>query len=199
MHLYSKLKPIKVLTHYFVADDIPSVEAIFQTQDGYKFVFYGVHPPPPSPTEETTSKERDGDLLSIAKRVRNCELPVLVTGDFNTVAWAKASLLFKKTSKLIDARIGRGILSTFHAKYWLFRIPLDLVFHSPEIFIDELTILPDVNSDHFPVGCTFHINLLNKTQENRIDDLEKFEMQEVDELITEGKTENSDNRETMAT
>src|SRR5699024_1195009 len=118
MHFYTRLKVISATTHYFVADDLPSIEAELETEDGYRFVFFGVHPPPPSPTEEENSKERDGDLLSVAKKVREYKLPVVVTGDFNNVAWAKSSSLFKKTSKLIDARIGRGILSTFHSKYW---------------------------------------------------------------------------------
>ncbi len=194
MHLYTRLKLISVQTHYFVADDIPSIEAELETKDGHRFIFFGVHPPPPSPTEEENSKERDGDLLSVAKQVRNHSLPVVVVGDFNNVAWAKSSILFRKTSELIDARIGRGILSTFHAKYWLFRVPLDLLFHSPQIFIDQLTILPDVGSDHFPVACTFHIDTHTAEQEQRVDELDHGEMQEVETLIEEGKEEESDNR-----
>ena len=69
MHFYSKIKIDESKTHYFVADDIPTIEAHLETDDGFKFVFFGIHPPPPSPTEEETSKERDGDLLSTAKRV----------------------------------------------------------------------------------------------------------------------------------
>ena len=136
MHFYTRLKVHKIQTHYFVADDLPSIEAELETSDGHRFIFFGVHPPPPSPTEEQTSKERDGDLLSVAKRVREYKLPVVVTGDFNNVAWAKSSKLFKRTSRLIDGRIGRGIIVTFHAKYWFFRVPLYLLFHSPTIFID---------------------------------------------------------------
>lgn len=195
MHFYTKLKINRIQTHYFVADDLPSIEAELETRDGHKFVFFGVHPPPPSPTEEDNSKERDGDLLSVAKKVRDYKLPVLVAGDFNNVAWAKSSLLFKKASRLIDARIGRGILATFHAKYWFFRIPLDLLFHSPEIFIDKLFVYPSVGSDHFPVGCTFHIDNYSDEQEDEVKHLEKEEMKEVNELIEEGKEEESDNRE----
>ncbi|WP_086949327.1 endonuclease/exonuclease/phosphatase family protein [Sphingobacterium sp. JB170] len=194
MHFYSKLKVKKVQTHFFVADDLPSIEAELETEDGFRFVFFGVHPPPPSPTEEETSKERDGDLMCIAKKVKDYELPVLVTGDFNNVAWARSSILFKKTSELIDARIGRGILATFHAKYWFFRVPLDLVFHSPDIFIDNLVIYPSVGSDHFPMGCSFHINEHDKRQEEEVDELERGEMKEVNELIEEGIDEQSDNR-----
>src|SRR5690606_32116497 len=96
MHLYSKIPFEKVKTHHFVADDLPSIEAHFKTQKGEDFVVFAVHPPPPSPTEEATSKERDGDLLSIAKRVREIRKPIIVIGDFNTVAWSKISSLFRK-------------------------------------------------------------------------------------------------------
>lgn len=194
MHLYTRLKVLKMRTHYFVSDDLPSIEAELETEDGYRFVFFGVHPPPPSPTEEENSKERDGDLLSVAKRVRDYELPVVITGDFNNVAWARSSILFKKTSKLIDARIGRGILSTFHAKYWFFRVPLDLLFHSSSVFIDQLFIYPSIGSDHFPVGCTFHIDTQTHGQEKDIKSLEAEEMREVNELIKEGEEEESEQR-----
>src|SRR5690606_11881540 len=123
--------------------------------------------------------------------------PVVVTGDFNNVAWAHSSVLFKKTSRLIDARIGRGILATFHANYWFFRIPLDLLFHSPDIFIDRLVIYPSVGSDHFPMGCTFHVGTYSREQEKEITQLEPGEMREVNELIREGKEEDSDNREAV--
>lgn len=195
MHFYTKLKVRNLHTHYFVAEDLPSIEAELETRDGHRFIFFGVHPPPPSPTEEDTSKERDGDLLSVAKKVKDYKLPVLVIGDFNNVAWAKSSILFKKTSGLIDARIGRGILATFHAKYWFFRVPLDLLFHSTDIFIDQILIYPSVGSDHFPVGCTFHIDHYSEEQEEHVEHLEQGEMQKVNELIEEGKTEQSDNRE----
>lgn len=199
MHFYTRLKVHKVQTHYFVADDLPSIEAELETEDGQRFIFFGVHPPPPSPTEEETSKERDGDLLSVAKRVRDYKLPVVVTGDFNNVAWAKASKLFKKTSRLIDGRIGRGIIVTFHANYWFFRVPLDLLFHSPTVFIDKLFAYPSVGSDHFPIGCTFRIDQTNDSQEEDVQDLEKGAMQEVNEMIEEGKAEESDNREEVVT
>ncbi len=195
MHFYTKLKVNKLQVHYFVADDLPSIEAELETKDGHRFVFFGVHPPPPSPTEEENSKERDGDLLSVAKKVRDYKLPVLVTGDFNNVAWARSSILFKKTSKLIDARIGRGILATFHANYWFFRVPLDLLFHSPSIFIDKLFTYPSIGSDHFPIGCTFHIDQGNPEQKEEVKHLEAGEMAEVQELIEEGRQEESENRE----
>lgn len=194
MHLYSKLPFVKVKTHFFVADDVPSIEAHFETEDGHGFVLFCVHPPPPSPTEEETSKERDGDLLSIAKLVKKIDKPTLVMGDFNSVAWSTISKLFRKNSGLIDGRKGRGILASFHAKYWFFRAPLDLVFHSTTIFIKELRVLEYIGSDHFPICCVFAIDLKNDSQEDEVEEVTPDEAEETDALIEEGKKEESDNR-----
>jgi endonuclease/exonuclease/phosphatase (EEP) superfamily protein YafD len=194
MHLYSKIPFEKIKTHYFVADDVPSMEAHFQTEAGEGFVLFCVHPPPPSPTEEETSKERDGDLLSITKLAKRMEKPTLVMGDFNSVAWSNISRLFRKNSGLIDGRKGRGILASFHAKYWFLRAPLDLVFHSCEVFINELKILEYIGSDHFPISCVFCINKQNSSQEDEVEDISQDELAETDALIEEGKKEESDNR-----
>lgn len=195
MHLYAKIPFQKITTHYFVADDIPSIEAHLKTEDGEDFVLFCVHPPPPSPTEEETSKERDGDLLCIAKRIKEINKPTLVVGDFNTVAWSKISALFRKNSELIDGRDGRGILASYHANYWFFRTPLDLVFHSPTIFLKELSVLENIGSDHFPISCVFSIDPTTHIQEEEVETITEEKEEETEELIDEGKKEESDNRE----
>ncbi|MDH6250443.1 endonuclease/exonuclease/phosphatase (EEP) superfamily protein YafD [Chryseobacterium sp. H1D6B] len=189
MHFYSKIEIKNAKTHYFVADDIPSIEIHLKTKDGFSFVFFGVHPPPPSPTEEETSKERDGDLLSAAKCVKNIKEPVVVVGDFNNVAWSKSSILFRKTSQLIDPRIGRAFVSTFHAKYRLLRFPIDLMFHSEDIFIKELKTLENFGSDHLPVYCEFFIDPHNNGQEERVEKATSEEKAEAEEMIQDGKEE----------
>lgn len=190
MHFYTNLKVNKLETHYFIADDVPSVEAELETGDGFKFIFFGLHPPPPSPTEEPNSKERDGELLSVSKIVRDIETPVVVAGDFNNVAWAKSSVLFRKTSELIDPRVGRGLVSTFHAKYWFLRFPIDLFFHSKDVFIEEFKTLEAIGSDHLPLFCRFYLGKEEAEPESDTDTLEEGEMEEVDEMIEEGKKEN---------
>lgn len=192
MHFYSKIEIESANTHYFVADDIPSIEVHLKTEDGFSFVFFGVHPPPPSPTEEETSKERDGDLLSTAKRVKDIHEPVIVVGDFNNVAWSKSSILFRKTSHLIDPRIGRSFVSTFHARYRLLRFPIDLMFHSEDIFIKELKTLENFGSDHLPVYCEFFIDHHNDEQEEKVEEATAGEKTEAEEMIEEGKEENGE-------
>lgn len=192
MHFYSKIQIKNAITHYFIADDIPSIEIHLETEEGFSFVFFGVHPPPPSPTEEETSKERDGDLLSIANHVKDINKPVIVVGDFNNVAWSRSSILFRKTSHLIDPRIGHAFVSTFHAKYHLLRFPIDLMFHSEDIFIEKLTTLENFGSDHLPVYCEFFIDHHNDGQEERIEEASLQEKIEAEEMIEEGKKEEGD-------
>lgn len=189
MHFYTRLKVKDIKAHFFVADDLPSIEARLTTENGHEFTFFGVHPPPPSPTEEPTSKERDGDLMSIAKRIREIDHPVIAVGDFNNVAWARASKLFRKTSGLIDPRIGRGFVPTFPVRYPLLRCPIDLVFHSKEVFIKDLIAQEDIGSDHFPVLCRFFINLQAPGQQNE-DNLDDDEEETVNEMIEEGIKKN---------
>lgn len=192
MHFYSKIKLESAKTHFFVADDIPCIEAHLETEDGFQFVFFGVHPPPPSPTEEKTSKERDGDLLSVGKRVKEIKKPILVIGDFNNVAWSKSSILFRKISHLIDPRVGKAFVSTFHAKYQFLRFPIDLMFHSEEIFIKELKTLEKFGSDHLPVYCEFFINHKNDEQKERVEKADSEEKSEAAKMIEEGKKEDGE-------
>lgn len=198
IHFYTKLKIENIKVNYFISDDLPSIEASLVTDQGEAFTFFGVHPPPPSPTEEDTSKERDGELLAVAKEVRKLKNPVIVTGDFNNVAWARSSILFRKTSELIDPRIGRGFVATFHAKYRLLRFPIDLFFHSTDIFIQDFKTLRNIGSDHLPLYCTFLINKTDKElQEDDIETLHEDDLEQVDELIERGIEEDG-NRPTVA-
>ncbi len=197
IHLYSRLE-MTAQVHYFVADDLPSIEAEVKSRRGFKFTLFCVHPPPPSPTEEANSKERDGELLSVAKKIRQDGKTTVVVGDFNNVAWARSSVLFRKTSQTIDPRVGRGLYSTFHAKYWLARFPIDQLYHTPDIFIQELGALGYNGSDHFPLFCKFYVNRHDDSQEELTEDLEEGETEEVEELIEAGIEEESD-REEIAT
>lgn len=194
IHFYTKLKAKSMHVNYFVAKDIPSIEANLTTNDADEFTFFGVHPPPPSPTEEQTSKERDADILALGKRIKKLNKPCLVVGDFNNVAWSKSSKLFKKMTQLLDPRIGRGFISTFHAKYLFFRFPIDLIFHSKSIYIQKLKTEQHINSDHFPLYGEFVIKHQAQKQQTDIDKPTKQEKENIDDMIKEGKAVESENR-----
>jgi len=192
IHFYTKLYVNYMKVNYFIADDLPSIEASLVIENGNSFTFFGIHPPPPSPTEEDNSRERDGELLSIGKKVKETKGPVIVVGDFNNVAWAKSSILFRKTSELIDPRIGRGFIATYHAKYRLHRFPIDLFFHSTDIFMEDFKTLRNIGSDHLPLFCKFFINQTEDSQKEEVETLEEGEEEEVEEMIEDGINEESD-------
>ncbi len=189
MHFYSKLEVTDLNVNYYMSDDLPSIQADIITPDQQTFTFFGIHPPPPSPTEESTSKERDGELIVIGKKAKNATKPLIVVGDFNNVAWSKSTVLFRKLSGLQDARIGRGLYSTYHAKYKLMQFPIDLLYHSHNIVIEEFKVLGDIGSDHFPLYTRFYIAPEELVDEKPSEYLEKEELEEAEEMIVEGKKE----------
>lgn len=192
MHFYTNLEVVYIKTNYFVADDIPSIEVQLKTKQGEDFVFYGIHPPPASPTEELSSKEKDGELLSVAKKIKKETLPVIITGDFNSVAWSRITKLFTQISGLIDARKGRGFIATFPVKYPLLRVPIDLLFHTQDFKISTLKTLKSIKSDHFPLYIECQINLENKDSSKNNTSLKT--KKEVNHIITKGIKENSNQR-----
>jgi endonuclease/exonuclease/phosphatase (EEP) superfamily protein YafD len=151
---------------------------------GSKIDFYGVHPEPPQPGTDTY--ERDTELLIIGKKIKETRNPTIVAGDMNDVGWSGTSKLFRKYSRLVDPREGRGFYNTYNASVPLFRFPLDHIFYSKEFGLLALKRLEDIGSDHFP----FMINLNYEPDGDNTEGLEKTdadEKAEVEEKIEEGK------------
>lgn len=184
MHLYSRLKVKSCQGHYLISNEHPSIEASLVDKNGTDFTFWGIHPPPPSPTEKPTSKQKDAELIKVAQLVREKKMPILVSGDFNNVCWSKSSKLFSKVSKLKDARLGKGFYSTFPVKPKLFRFPIDLLFHSRDMEVHQIKTLPAIGSDHLPLFATFTIT---DSGHKTIKPMEPEIKQEVVSIIVEGK------------
>lgn len=175
MHLYSNLPLENIKVLYLVEDDIPSIHAEVVLPSERRVQIHCVHPEPPSPSESDSSVPRDAELLIVGKNVTNAELPVLVFGDLNDVAWSRTTRLFQKISGLLDPRKGRGFFNTFHAKYPVLRWPLDHIFISEDFLLKKIKRMPSISSDHFPMYGQFELAPTNgqEDQEEELDQEEK--------------------------
>ena len=164
---YSKFPIRNQKVRFLIQDEIPSVYTQIQLPSGVWVHFYGVHPMPPSPTEHYRSTERDAELVLVGREARQQKEPVIVAGDLNDVAWSHTTRLFQRISGLFDPRVGRGLYSTFHARYFFMRWPLDHIFVSHHFNLISLRRLPNCGSDHFPML----VNLLYAPDPTRLDEI----------------------------
>lgn len=149
--LHSRLPLAGAELRSLLKDDIPSLRVDVTLRSGQVVRLFGLHPEPPYPDEARSTTKRDAELLLVGKEAAPLEGPVIVAGDMNDVAWSYTTALFRKTSRLLDPRIGRGMFNTFHARVPLIRWPLDHVFHSNHFTLLQLERGPAWGSDHFPV------------------------------------------------
>lgn len=151
MVLRSRLPLIDPSVERIVNDNIPSIHVDLELEDGARIKLHAVHPKPPFPDEDTSSTDRDAELLVIGERIRETDCPTVVFGDLNDVAWSRTTRLFQKISGLLDPRVGRGFFCTFHADHWFLRWPLDHIFISRQFRVRSLKRLVPIGSDHFPI------------------------------------------------
>lgn len=149
MHLFSRLALEDAQMRFLVEDDIPSIRTEVRLPGGAWITFYGVHPRPPRPRQDTAA--RDAEILIVGKEAKEAGRPTIIAGDLNDVAWSRSTRLFQKVSGYLDPRIGRGLYATFHAKIPVFRWPLDHIFFEPSFTLIRMQRLGPFGSDHFPI------------------------------------------------
>jgi endonuclease/exonuclease/phosphatase (EEP) superfamily protein YafD len=184
MHLFSKLELVDPEVRHLLEDDVPSIHAGIRLRSGAVIEFHGVHPKPPDVDQDTA--ERDAELLIVGREVRKHGGAAIVAGDLNDVAWSRTNRLFQEISGLLDPRIGRGLFSTFNARWPLLRWPLDHVFFDETLALIELRRMGRIGSDHFPI----YIALCHKPEaaaRQSAPQPDAEDEQEADEAIEEGR------------
>lgn len=194
--LYSRLELVDPEIRFLIESEVPSIRSQVRLRSGRLVTLYGVHPRPPGvkpPKENVEEREdsdkRDAELMLVAKEVKELgNVPVIVAGDFNDVAWSHTTHLFQRTGGLLDPRVGRGLLNTYDTKSRLLRYPLDHSFASEHFLLAELRRLPDIGSDHFPLLVIFDYNP-EASVDNEEPQADEGDEEEAEEKIEEGKSE----------
>lgn len=185
MHVYSKIELLNVEVKYQIEDDKPSIFFDFPIEGAPPIFFCCLHPAPPSPTENETSKERDAELMLTGKRIRKLDKPTVVCGDMNDVVWSRTTRLFKKMTGMIDPRVGRGFFSTYNAKYFFLRFPLDHLFHTRDLYVEKMVRSKNFGSDHFAMYYEIHHKKQVSTPRNP--KLNGDDKEEIEDLIEKGE------------
>ncbi|MFP4089237.1 MAG: endonuclease/exonuclease/phosphatase family protein [Cyclobacteriaceae bacterium] len=186
MLLYSRLPLHQAEIRYLIEDSIPSMHAYVELRQGKRVRLYCLHPKPPVPPESTKSTERDAELLLVGKMVNEKNEAAIVMGDLNDVAWSYTTRLFLKTSQMLDPRIGRGFFNTYNANYPLMRWSLDHVFHTESFQLNDLRVLPEINSDHFPIYFSFSYEPDEQEEQEPLEPNSESEEDSVNQTIEEG-------------
>ncbi|MCO8061408.1 endonuclease/exonuclease/phosphatase family protein [Acinetobacter lwoffii] len=185
MHLYSKLELSETEVKFILSDEIPSIHTTVILRSGQPVQLYCLHPKPPSPTEAKDSTLRDAELLIVGDQIKDLDESCIVMGDLNDVAWSRTTRLFQRISGLLDPRVGRHYVNTFHADYPFFRWSLDHVFHSTDFALVHMERLPHVGSDHFPVFLVLQTGRVFEHIQEALEQTDKDE-QEAQKAIEEG-------------
>jgi len=185
MHLYSRLELKDTEVKFILSDEIPSIHTTVILRSGQPVQLYCLHPKPPSPTEAKDSTLRDAELLIVDDQIKDLDESCIVMGDLNDVAWSRTTRLFQRISGLLDPRVGRHFVNTFHADYPLLRWSLDHIFHSTDFALVRMKRLPHIGSDHFPVYVVLQTGRIFEQVQEELEQTDADE-QEAQETIQEG-------------
>ncbi|WP_372916924.1 endonuclease/exonuclease/phosphatase family protein [Salegentibacter sp.] len=189
MLVYSKLELIDPQVQYMIDDSIPSIHTKIRLPEGNLIQLFAIHPTPPMPQHNPSSSDRDAEMMKIAKMSLEREVPVVVIGDFNDVAWSETTSLFQSVGKLLDIRVGRGFYNTFNANNLLMRWPLDYIYTSEEFRLKEIKLGENIGSDHFPLFASLSFEP-EKAEEQEPEPPNENQLERVNKQIEEEEEEN---------
>jgi len=123
--------------------------------NGKKVLFYGTHFPKPLTMKEFTA--RSMQIISLADKVNEQSVPVIVAGDFNATPYSPAFKKLLRKSGLKDSREGFGWQPTWPTQFPLLWIPIDHILVSPQIQVHKRATGSFIGSDHYPVFAELSI------------------------------------------
>ena len=136
--------------------DVPSIATTLKAPFG-DIHWISAHVYPPKNAE--WYDKRNADLKNMAAYLATKKGYKLALGDYNTVSWAPILRQFKKMVGLQAAR--RKWSPSWPTYNWWLGIPIDHIFHSPNLKCIQFDTTPQTTSDHLGVIGTFSPMKLN--------------------------------------
>ena len=87
----------------------------------------------------------------------------------------------------LDPRIGRGLYSTFDARRWYARWPLDHIFHDRRFLLNQLQLGSNIGSDHFPIFIELFYQPDAAERHEEPETADKSDLKEAARTIRNGK------------
>lgn len=150
--LWSKLPLAEVQRVYLGPARLPNIYARLNWE-GEPLQILTSHPYPPVDPEATAA--RNGQYWAIADFLDKHPGRQILIGDLNTTPWSPQYRRLETLTGLRNARLGFGLLPSWPTHYpALLRIPIDHALLSPTLQVKDITVGPDLGSDHLPLLLT---------------------------------------------
>ena len=131
---------------------VPSAQVRLPVGEGFVSLLM-THPIPP--IGRGAAADRDAQLLDCAKVLAASGGPRVFAGDFNATPWSPIFGDLRAASGLLDSRDGFGLQASWMVGFPPFAIPIDHVFHSPDLAVLDRRVGPEIGSDHRPIITDF--------------------------------------------
>ncbi|MFA6024266.1 MAG: endonuclease/exonuclease/phosphatase family protein [Candidatus Gracilibacteria bacterium] len=119
------------------------------TPEDASYHILGVHPM--APLTAAWAAERNTQFQDLVAYTKASPVPILIMGDFNATPWSPHFIDLLKNASLQDARVGFGLIPTWHAHNLLFQLPIDHALLSSGWEVLDFHAADRLSADHLPI------------------------------------------------
>ena len=114
---------------------------------------------PLAPSTEERAGLRDAQLTFAGDWASQREGAFFLTGDLNATPWSFPFRRVLAVAELRNSQLGFGLQPSFPAtSFFLLRVPIDHLLHSPALTVRDRQLGPALGSDHFPLVVDLQLN-----------------------------------------
>lgn len=142
---------LRVISHGFAEAQPRAVEITYRPRGWPESVSaLGVHAL--APTDERRALLRDAQVGFAASWAAGQDGAFIVLGDLNVTPWSWAFRDMLASTDLRNSQLGFGLQASFPVTtWWVLRVPIDHLLHSPALRVRDRQLGPPMGSDHFPL------------------------------------------------